>query len=168
MEFTSTNLPHNISHGLYHEKGYDVAETHIDKLFYVIMFGTANLLKDTKSKDAPTAFILTNIKNKPVAAAIVEYFDNGDNPGNWSLSWTFDPEKIPENAVKINLQDDNNVFLNTRINEFKVYQFCMGIVFEHYMCPIYQIETGLQITTNNGLLQAQKAVTSKKKQISKK
>ncbi len=107
MEFTSTNLPHNISHGLYHEKGYDVAETHIDKLFYVIMFGTANLLKDTKSKDAPTAFILTNIKNKPVAAAIVEYFDNGDNPGNWSLSWTFDPEKIPENAVKINLQDDN-------------------------------------------------------------
>ena len=107
MEFASTNLPHNVSHGLYHEKGYDVAEGHIDKLYYVIMFGVANLLRDTKSQEVPTTFKITGLKNKPVAAATVEYFDNGDNPGNWSLTWTFNVEDIPENAVKIDLQDDN-------------------------------------------------------------
>ena len=107
MEFASTNLPHNISHGLYHEKGYDVAEAHVDKLFYVIFYGTSNLLKDTKSQNQPTTFMITGLKDKPVAAATVEYFDNNDNPGNWSLTWTFNPDDIPENAVKIDLQDDN-------------------------------------------------------------
>lgn len=107
MEFTSTNLPHNISHGLYHEKGYDVAESHVDKLFYVIFYGTANLLKDLKSQDKPTTFMITGLKDKPVAAATVEYFDNKDNPGNWSLTWTFNPDDIPENTSKVDLQDDN-------------------------------------------------------------
>lgn len=74
---------------------------------------------------------------------------------------------IYQKEFKYNLEDDNNDFLNTRINEFKLYQFCMGLVFEHYMCPIYQIEPGLQISTKNELLQAQKAALSKQTQIAK-
>ena len=105
MEFMSTNLPHNISHGLYQEKGYDVAEAHIDKLFYITMFGVANVLKDLKDVSCPTAFTITTMK-KPIAAAIVEYFDNKSNdPGNWSLVWTFNPDDIPENVKVINLKD---------------------------------------------------------------
>ena len=109
MEFASTNLPHNISHGLYHEKGYDVGEGHVDKLYYIIMFGAANILKENKSMETPATFVITNIKNKPIAAATVQYFKNEDenNPGNWSLTWTFDPNDIPENAEIYDLHNDD-------------------------------------------------------------
>ena len=109
MEFTSTNLPHNIAHGLYHEKGYDVAEQHVHKLFYVIFYGTASYLKDVMSQETPTTFMITGTKGKPIAAATVEYFEGEgkDNPGNYSFTWTFDPEDIPENATKVDLQDPN-------------------------------------------------------------
>ena len=107
MEFNSTNLPHNISHGLYNEKGYDVAETHIDKLYYTLFYAVANALKDNKSKDTPTSFMITEVSGKPIAAATVEYFDGkGDNPGNWSLVWTFNPDEVPANATKLDLQND--------------------------------------------------------------
>ena len=107
FEFMSTALPHNISHGLYHEKGYDLAEAHIDKLFTIIFYGAANILKDNKSKEAPTSFTITEIKDKPVAFATVQYFEgNGDKPGNWSLTFGFNPEDIPANSTKIDLQND--------------------------------------------------------------
>jgi hypothetical protein len=103
MEFVATNLPHNISHGLYHEKGYDLAETHIDKIFYVLFYGAANLLKDNKTKEAPTTFVINELNGKAIAGATVEYFEDGNN---WSLVWTLDPDEIPENAVKLDLQND--------------------------------------------------------------
>lgn len=109
MEFSSTNLAHNISHGLFHEKGYNVAEAHIDKIFYFTMFGVASILKDIKSKDRPATFVITDIKANPIASATVEYFENEDKdkPGNWSLVWSFDPEDIPNNALQVNLHDEN-------------------------------------------------------------
>jgi hypothetical protein len=107
MEFSSTNLPHNVSHGLYNQKGYDLAESHIDKLYYILFYGVASVLKDNRSKDCPTTFTISEANGKPIAAATVEYFDGeGDNPGNWSLVWTFDPADIPANANKIDLQND--------------------------------------------------------------
>ena len=107
LNFNSSNLPNSISHGLFNEKGYDVAEIHVEKLFYILFYGTANLLKDKKSKETPVSFMITEVDGKPVAAATVEYFDGeGDNPGNWSLTWTFNPDDIAENAVKIDLQND--------------------------------------------------------------
>ena len=107
MEFYSTNLPHNVSHGLYHEKGYDVAESHIDKIYNILFYGVSYLLKNNESKEKPVSFIVTNIKGKPIASATVEHFDNEENEtGNWSLVWSFDPEDIPENAEKLELQND--------------------------------------------------------------
>jgi hypothetical protein len=107
MEFGSTNLAHNIAHGLYNEKGYDVAEAHIDKLYYTLFYGVAHVLKDNMSKEAPTSFLITEVMGKPIAAATVEYFNGeGNKPGNWSLVWTFNPDEIPENANKIDLQND--------------------------------------------------------------
>jgi hypothetical protein len=107
MEFNSTNLPHNMSHGLYNEKGYDVGEAHIEKIFTVIFNGVAGILKDQKSKDNPVTFCITELDGKPVAFATVEYFDaEGENPGNWSMVWGFNPDDIPENATRIDLQND--------------------------------------------------------------
>lgn len=107
MEFASTNLAHNVAHGLYNEKGYDVGETHVEKLYYTLFYGVAHVLKDNKSKEAPTTFTITELSGKPVAAATVEYFEGeGNNPGNWSLVWTFNPDEIPENGVKFDLQND--------------------------------------------------------------
>ena len=43
-------------------------------------------------------------KNIGLDTCWVKYFDNEeDNPGNWSLTWTFDPKDIPEDAVKEDL-----------------------------------------------------------------
>lgn len=107
MEFNSTNLAHNIAHGLYNEKGYDVAEAHVEKLYYTLFYGVAEILKDRMNKEVPTSFLITEISGKPVAAATVEYFEGkGNNPGNWSLVWTFNPNEIPDNAEKIEIQND--------------------------------------------------------------
>ena len=59
MEFASTNLAHNVAHGLYNEKGYDVGETHVEKLYYTLFYGVAHVLKDNKSKEAPTTFTIS-------------------------------------------------------------------------------------------------------------
>ena len=107
MEFASTNLPHNVASGLYNEKGYDVSETHIDKLYYTLFYGVASALKGNMSKDAPLVFLITEVTNKPIAFAKVEYFEGeGNKPGNWSLVWSFNPDEIPANAVTLDLQND--------------------------------------------------------------
>ena len=119
MEFKSTNLPHNIANGLYHEKGYEVGEVHIDKIFYTLFFGVANLLKDNKSQEAPATFIINDIKGKPIAFATVEYYPGeGDNPGNWSMVWSFDVNDIPEKGDKFDLQNDHtHVYFRTIAGE---------------------------------------------------
>lgn len=103
MEFVSTNLPHNISHGLYHEKGYDLAETHVDKIFYTMFYGVSNLLKDNKSMEKPTTFVINEVNGKPIAGATVEFFKDSNN---WSLTWTIEPENIPADSNKLDLQND--------------------------------------------------------------
>jgi hypothetical protein len=42
-----------------------------------------------------------------VAAMTIEYFDNKENPGNWTLTWTFNEEDLPANTNKLDLQNDN-------------------------------------------------------------
>lgn len=107
MEFNSTNLPAIVSKGLYEEKHYDIDTIHIDKLYYTLFYSVSAILREIKSKTNPVSFVIKDIKNNEIAAATVQYFDNeGDNPGNWSLTWTFDPKDIPENSNKeANLQN---------------------------------------------------------------
>ena len=58
--------------------------------------GTADFLKQVKSKKEATALVYEDMKGNMIAAAIVEYLEGEDgNPGNWSLVFTFD-----ENDVK--------------------------------------------------------------------
>lgn len=108
MNFSETNLAHNISHGLFHEKSYDIAEAHVDKLFYTLFTGTSLLLRDVKSTEIPVSLIFTEVADKFVAGATIEYFSNGDAPGNWSLAWTFSEDDIPSNAKKLYISDNIN------------------------------------------------------------
>jgi hypothetical protein len=104
MEFNSTNLPAIVSKGLYEQLNYDVDAIHIEKFYYVLFYSVSTILREIKSKDHPVSYVFKDKKRNEIAAATVEYFDNErDNPGNWSLTWTFDPKDIPENAVKEDL-----------------------------------------------------------------
>ena len=108
-EFMSTNLPQMTSKGLFEEEKLDVAEAHIDKLFYVLFYAPAYLLRDHKNMETPATFVITESNDKPIASATVQYYEGeGDNPGNWSLVWSFDPADIPENATKYDLKDPLN------------------------------------------------------------
>ena len=107
MKLFDTTLPQNYSKGLFDEKGYDLAETHTDKILYSVFTGTSNLLNNAKSKDHPTSFEFNTLDGKFVAAGIVQFFENEDTskPGNWSLVWTFDESDIPAGTNRIQLKD---------------------------------------------------------------
>jgi hypothetical protein len=47
----TNKLYHDIYHYLYYEKGYDISESHINKLLYIFFVGVANLIYDNKDKD---------------------------------------------------------------------------------------------------------------------
>lgn len=104
FKFNDTNLAHNLSEILYNEKYYTVAEAHADKLFVILFNGIAETLKDNKDKTIPTTFIIDELDGKFIAGCTLEYFDG--NPGNWSLTWTFDENDVPANAKKVQLQND--------------------------------------------------------------
>lgn len=108
MKLNDTQLPGMYSDALFHEKYLDLAPEHMDKMFDVLFTGSANLLKNAKSTDRPAAFVVRNDVKVFVAAGIVQYFENADdsnNPGNWSLVWTFDESDIPENSLVVDFDD---------------------------------------------------------------
>lgn len=107
MKIYDTTLPQNYSKGLFEEKNYDLAPEHLDKMFYTLFTATSNLLNNVKKQDKPAAFVFERIDGTVVAAAIVQFFANEDasKPGNWNLVWTFDESDIPENSLKISLND---------------------------------------------------------------
>ena len=107
MNFRESRLPQMYSKGLYDDKCYTLSSGHADKMFDVLFTGTANLLNDVKTKDHPVAYVINNVNGNFLGAAVVQYFENNDtdNPGNWSLIWTFNESDIPENAMKMSLAD---------------------------------------------------------------
>lgn len=109
VEFNSSSLPQNISVGLYQEKCYDYAAAHVDKLFNVLFFGVSEILRNNQSKEHPTSFIITDLKKNIIASATTEFYEGeGDNPGNWSLVWTFGAPKTEDpDAITIDLLNPN-------------------------------------------------------------
>lgn len=107
MKLLETNLPGNYSKGLFEEKCLDLAPEHMDKIMDTLFTGVANLLNHSKSMTQPVAFTFSNIDKSFIAGALVQFFPNEDknNPGNWSLVWTFDEADIPESALKIDFSD---------------------------------------------------------------
>lgn len=107
MKLFDTQLPQMYSKGLFEEKCLDLAPEHTDKMFDVLFTGASNILNQAKSQEKPTALTFRTVTGTLIAAAIVQFFANEDsnNPGNWSLVWTFDETDIPENALKIDFSD---------------------------------------------------------------
>ena len=107
MKLFDTQMPQMYSKALFEEKCTDLAPEHTGKMLDVVFTGTANLLNQAKSKEKATVFTFRKINGDLIAAAMVRFFENEDtnNPGNWSLVWTFDDADIPEGALTIDLSD---------------------------------------------------------------
>ncbi len=107
MKLMETTLPSMYSKGLFEEKCMDLAPEHMDKMLDVLFTGVSNILAATKTKEHPVAFAFRKEDKSFIAAGMVQYFDAEDknNPGNWSIVWTFDEADIPENALKMDLSD---------------------------------------------------------------
>lgn len=107
MKLLETQLPAMYSKGLFEEKCLDLAPEHLDKIYDTLFTGVSNLLNHSKSMDHPVAFVFRKIDKSFIAGALVQFFNNEDsnNPGNWSLVWTFDEADIPDTALKIDFSD---------------------------------------------------------------
>lgn len=107
MKFFDTVFPSMYSTYLFDEKYIDLAADYANMIADILFNGSASLLANCKSMEKPTALVFTKIDGSFIAASVVEYFKNEDkdNPGNWSLIWTFDEKDIPKDALKIDFTD---------------------------------------------------------------
>lgn len=107
MKLNETSLPQNFSKALFEEKNYDLAPEHMDKITCTLFEGTSNLLKAAERQDKPTAVTFERMDGSVIAAALAIFIPNEDEskPGNWTLSWTFYEDDIPEDAVRISIKD---------------------------------------------------------------
>ena len=111
-DIKETKIPQVYSTGLYSEKGYDVAAEHAYKVLDIMVMGVTEFLSEVKNKDFPTVFLFKQNNGEFIAAAIVQYFPNEDDPtqpGNWNYSWTFDESDLPETSRNITPNDTETV-----------------------------------------------------------
>lgn len=107
MKLLESTLPSMYSQHLHEKYHWDLGLGHLEKIYDILFSGAAEVLSDIKSTDRPAALIVKNIKGIAIAAGIIQYIPNEDEskPGNWSLTWTFDEENIPEGTFKVYLSD---------------------------------------------------------------
>lgn len=107
MKLFETTLPQMYSKALFEEKCFDLAPEHTDKMFDALFTGTSHLLKAIKSLEKPAVFEIRELNGNLVAAAVVRYFkaEDDSNPGNFSLVWTFDEADVPEDGLKVSLDN---------------------------------------------------------------
>lgn len=131
--FMDTTIPSVYSNGLYREIGYDVAAEHTGKILVTVVYGITDCLSKIKSKDTPVAFVIREPNDEFICAAIVQYFENEDDPkkpGNWNYSWTFDESDVPENAKICSLYDGEYSIYFTNVGASK---FNMGFHKNEYL-----------------------------------
>ena len=107
MKLFDTNLPAMYSNSLYHEKNADLAAEHTDKIADVTFTATATFLNVVKKMDKPAVLTFNALDGAVVAAGIIQYFDNEDKkkPGNWNLTFTFNEDDIPKDAMVYSIND---------------------------------------------------------------
>lgn len=104
MKLYDSELPMMYSTALFQETGADLAPEHLGKMYDTLFTGSANMLNFIKSMDHPSAFVVKALNGTFIAGAIVQYFPNKDdkeNPGNWSLVWTFNESDIPADTFAV-------------------------------------------------------------------
>ena len=101
IKLMESQIPQNYSTGLYSEKDYDVSPDFTNTLADILFTGVAMCLGDVKDRKFPSVFVFEENNSDFIAAAIVEYFENEDDPskpGNWNYTWTWYKDDVPQNA----------------------------------------------------------------------
>lgn len=110
INFKESNIAQTYSTGLYANMSYDVSQQHTEKVLDIMVSGLTSCLASIKSKSSPVAFVFRLTNGQFIAAAIIEYFPNDDDPkqpGNWNYSWTFKEDDVPKNAKVVTPYDGN-------------------------------------------------------------
>lgn len=82
--------------------GLSIGQEYLDRVVNSVFRGISSFLGITKKKDKPVALVIKDLKGNYIFGAIVEHFDGEDenDPGNWSLVYSFDKDDIkPEMEV---------------------------------------------------------------------
>ena len=111
-----TSMPSALNEICLYEYSWDIRPEFAPKMLECIFITTSEILSSAKLMDKPVALVYRKPNKEMVAAAIVQFFPNNDDPskpGNWSLVWTFNESDIPENA-NIMEGTDNNVYVYYR------------------------------------------------------
>ncbi len=91
MKLMETSIPENF---ITEAKalGMIVESEDVKRFVEILVAGMTDAMAIVKTKDQPTALVITDLKKEPVLSAIVEYNDNeeGEGQGNWNYYWSFD------------------------------------------------------------------------------
>ena len=101
IKLMESQIPQNYSTGLYSEKDYDLSADHTNIVVDILFTAVAQCLGDVKDRKFPSAFVFEANNKDFIAAAIVQYFENEDDPsklGNWSYTWTWYKDDVPANS----------------------------------------------------------------------
>ncbi len=99
QQLKDTKIPKIYQTGLYSEKSMDVSWEHTDKILTTLVAGVTEYLSSIKSTSYPVVFAFRESNDEFIAAAIVEFHKgNKGEVGNWSYTWTFYEDDIPEKS----------------------------------------------------------------------
>jgi hypothetical protein len=101
INLMESSIPQNYSAGLYNEKKLEVPVEKTKMMSDVTFTGVAQFLGDVKDRKFPSAFIFESDNQEFLAAGIVEFIENEDepnNPGSWNYYWTWYKNDVPSNS----------------------------------------------------------------------
>lgn len=123
ISLMESQIPQNYQTGLYNEKGYELAAENTVDVADVLFSGVSECLGDIKNKEIPVAFVFEQNNQDFVAAAIVRYIPNEDDPnkaGAWNYVWTWYKDDVPSNAriVRASESDMSIYFRGTGLRKY--------------------------------------------------
>ena len=105
-----TSLPASWSEEMAYRYSWDLRPEFVPKLIECIFIASAEVLGSAKLIDKPVALVYREANKQFVAASVVQFFPNNDDPtkpGNWSLVWTFDENDLTADTQVIESTDPN-------------------------------------------------------------
>jgi hypothetical protein len=137
VEFMKSSLPELYSQAL-QEMHMVFSSNYAHMVAYTAISAVGDLLRSTKSPDKAAAFVLKDESNNTLVCAVVKFIDSNDpeHPeGNWSYSWSFSDEIIPEGAAVSDLNNAmvQNFFVNRSGHKYGM-EYQAGM-----MVPMYVI-----------------------------
>lgn len=101
IKLMESQIPQNYSMGMYNEKDYDTSPDFTNSIADILFTGVAMCLGAVKDTKFPSAFVFEENNKDFIAAAVVEYYENKDDPslpGNWNYTWTWYKDDVPANS----------------------------------------------------------------------